>query len=310
MTVTAPVASAHVAGELPASKTSTHSKKVERVYYVMLVPAVALFTFFITLPGLIGMFFSITNYAGYGDWHFIGLTNYAALFSDPRILQSYGFTIFFAVVATVVTNALALFLAIGLNAKITWKKSLRAIYFIPMVISGIVIAYVFNFLFSTTIPAIAASIGWTAGQDSILANERWAWLAIVVVAAWQAIPGAMIIYLAGLLAIPEEVYEAAALDGAKSWRVFRSVTFPLVFGYVVINSILGVKNFLNVYDVIVGLTNGGPGTATSSVAMTIFTGFSGGDYAYQMANAVIYFVITLIISLMQLRIIQRRGVAL
>src|SRR6478735_6897430 len=123
MTVTAPVASTHVAGELPASKTTSHSTKVEKVYYFMLFPAVALFTFFITLPGLIGMFFSITNYAGYGDWHFIGLTNYAALFSDPRILQSYGFTIFFAVVATIVTNALALFLAIGLNSKIKWKKS-------------------------------------------------------------------------------------------------------------------------------------------------------------------------------------------
>ena len=310
MTVTAPVASTHVAGELPASKTTSHSTKVEKVYYFMLFPAVALFTFFITLPGLIGMFFSITNYAGYGDWHFIGLTNYAALFSDPRILQSYGFTIFFAVIATIVTNALALFLAIGLNSKIKWKKSLRAVYFIPMVISGIVIAYVFNFLFSTTIPAIAASIGWAAGQDSILANERWAWLAIVIVAAWQAIPGAMIIYLAGLLAIPEEVYEAAALDGANPWRVFRSVTFPLVFGYVVINSILGVKNFLNVYDVIVGLTNGGPGTATSSVAMTIFTGFSGGDYAYQMANAVIFFILTVAVSVIQLRLIRNRDVEL
>jgi raffinose/stachyose/melibiose transport system permease protein len=310
MTVTAPVASTHAAGELPASKTTTHSKRVERVYYFMLFPAVALFTFFITLPGVIGMFFSITNYAGYGDWHFIGLTNYGALFSDPRILQSYGFTIFFAVVATIVTNALALFLAIGLNSKIKWKKSLRAIYFVPMVISGIVIAYVFNFLFSTTIPAIAASIGWTAGQDSVLANERWAWLAIVIVASWQAIPGAMIIYLAGLLAIPEEVYEAAALDGANPWRVFRSVTFPLVFGYVVINSILGVKNFLNVYDVIVGLTNGGPGTATSSVAMTIFTGFSGGDYAYQMANAVIFFILTVAVSVIQLRLIRNRDVEL
>jgi raffinose/stachyose/melibiose transport system permease protein len=104
-------------------------------------------------------------------------------------------------------------------------------------------------------------------------------VAIVFVAAWQSIAGAMIIYLAGLLSIPGEVYEAASLDGTGAWRRFRSITFPLVFGYVIINSILGLKNFLNVYDVIVGLTNGGPGTATSSIAMTIFTGFSSGDYA-------------------------------
>ena len=106
------------------------------------------------------------------------------------------------------------------------------------------------------------------------------------------------------------MYEAAALDGANPLRVFRSVTLPLVFGYVVINSILGLKNFLGVYDVIVGLTNGGPGTATSSIAMTIFTGFTGGDYAYQMANSVIFFVITVVVSVLQLRLISNRDVEL
>ncbi len=305
-----PPALTPVKGELPPIKTTTRTRKVEKIYFFMLFPAVLLFTLFITLPGLVGMFFSITNYAGFGDWHFIGLTNYSAIFSDPRILQSYGFTFFFAIVATLVVNVLALVLAIGLNSKIKWKRSLRAVYFVPMVISGIVIAYVFNFLFSNSLPAIATAIGWKAGQDSILANESWAWLAIVIVAAWQAIPGAMIIYLAGLLAIPEEVYEAAALDGANPLRVFRSVTLPLVFGYVIINSILGLKNFLGVYDVIVGLTNGGPGTATSSIAMTIFTGFTGGDYAYQMANSVIFFVITVVVSVLQLRLISNRDVEL
>jgi raffinose/stachyose/melibiose transport system permease protein len=131
-----------------------------------------------------------------------------------------------------------------------------------------------------------------------------------VVAAWQAVPGAVIIYLAGLLAIPSDVYEAAAIDGAGAWRQFRSITFPLVAGYVVINTILGIKGFLNVYDVIVGLTNGGPGTSTFSVAMTIFTGFTSGDYAYQMANAVVFFVVTVLISLLQLQLIRRRGVSL
>jgi ABC-type molybdate transport system permease subunit len=126
----------------------------------------------------------------------------------------------------------------------------------------------------------------------------------------RSIPGAMIIYLAGLLSIPGEVYEAASLDGSGAWRQFRSITFPLVFGYVIINSILGLKNFLNVYDVIVGLTNGGPGTATTSIAMTIFTGFSSGDYAYQMANAVLFFILTIVVSLLQLSLIRNRDVEL
>jgi raffinose/stachyose/melibiose transport system permease protein len=302
----------------PAQRAKAHArpevtfprKRVEGTYFIMLLPVVLLFTLFITVPALVGLFYSFTNYQGYGSWKFIGLTNYSALFSDPRILSSYGFTLWFSLVTVIVVNVVAMALAIGLNAKIKLKTALRGVFFIPMVISGIVIAYVFNFLFSTSLPALATSLGITPLQNSILTDSRFAWMAIVVVAAWQAVPGAVIIYLAGLLAIPSDVYEAAAIDGAGAWRQFRSITFPLVAGYVVINTILGIKGFLNVYDVIVGLTNGGPGTSTFSVAMTIFTGFTSGDYAYQMANAVVFFVVTVLISLLQLQLIRRRGVSL
>ncbi|HLL67422.1 MAG TPA: sugar ABC transporter permease [Micromonosporaceae bacterium] len=300
-------ASADTAPPAPSAKPP---RRIDKTFYVMLFPVVALFTLFITVPAVVGMFYSVTNYVGYGNWEFTGLTNYIAIFSDPRILRSYGFTLGFSIVTVVVVNVIALALALGLSAKIKLKTALRGVFFIPMVISGIVIAYVFNYLFSTSLPTIAASLGIGSLETSILANERLAWIAIVVVTAWQAVPGAMIIYLAGLLAIPNEVYEAASIDGAKPWRQFRSITFPLVLGYVVINTILGLKGFLNAYDIIVGLTNGGPGTATMSVAMTIFTGFTSGDYAYQMANAVLFFVVTVVISLLQLRLIQRRGVSL
>jgi raffinose/stachyose/melibiose transport system permease protein len=284
--------------------------RTDPTYYVMLVPVLLLFSVFITLPAIIGAFYSFTNYVGYGDWKFIGLTNYTAIFTDPNILHAYGFTLFFAVFTTIVVNVIALALAMGLSAKIKWKTGLRGIFFIPMVISGLVISYVFNYLFSTTLPTIAQNLGITPLENSILANQNWAWVAIVIVSAWQACPGALIIYLAGLLAIPPDVYEAAAIDGANPWRQFRSITFPLIFGYLVINTILGFKGFLNAYEIIVGLTNGGPGTSTMSVAMTIFTGFNGGDYAYQMANAVIFFIVTLVLSLLQLQLIRRRGVSL
>lgn len=294
----------------PPGPTPVRSRKVDRTYYLMLLPALLLFTVFITLTGLVGMFYSLTNYAGFGDWKFIGLRNYTSMFSDPRILESYWFTIWFAVLTTVVVNAVALLLALGLNGRIKWKTGLRGIYFIPMVLSGIVIAYVFNYLFSNAIPRIATQLGWAGGETSILANENWAWLAIVIVTAWQAIPGAVIIYLAGLMAIPTETYEAAQLDGAGAWRRFRSITFPLLVGYVVINTILGFKGFLNAYDIIVGLTGGGPGTSTMSVAMTIFGGLNGGDYAFQMANAVIFFIFTVLVSLLQLLFVRNREVNL
>ncbi|MDI3422020.1 carbohydrate ABC transporter permease [Streptomyces luteolus] len=282
----------------------------ERTYYLMLIPAVLLFTVFITMTGLVGMFYSFTDYAGFGDWEFVGLSNYTSMLGDSRILESYGFTLWFAVVTTVVVNAVALLLAIGLGGRIRWKTGLRGVYFIPMVISGIVIAYVFNHLFSNAVPALATHLGWEAGQTSLLANESWAWLAVVIVTAWQATPSAMIIYLAGLMAVPKDIYEAAELDGAGPWRRFRSITFPLLIGYVVINTILGFKGFLNAYDIIVGLTGGGPGTATMSVAMTIFGGFEDGEYAFQMANAVVFFLFTAGVSLLQLLFVRNREVNL
>ena len=282
-------------------------RKTELTYYVMLVPIIAAFTFFITFPAVEGMFYSFTNFVGYGHWKFVGLTNYQAAFSDPNIRHSYGFTLLFAITTTIVVNVASLLLALGLNSKIKWQKGFRAVFFLPMVISGLVISYVFNYLFSTSLPLISTNVGFHPLETSILTNSHYAWLGVVFVSAWQSCPGAIIIYLAGLLAIPTEVYEAASIDGATTWKRFAHVTFPLLFPFVVINSVLGLKGFLNVYDVVVGLTNGGPGTSTQSVAMSIFTGFTGGDYAYQMANAVIFFVITLILSVLQLSVIRRQG---
>jgi raffinose/stachyose/melibiose transport system permease protein len=299
------------AGTTAGSRTGrTGTSRVEGTFYAFLLPAITLFTLFITMPAVVGAFYSLTDYVGFGEWSFIGLANFAVLFSDPRILSAYGFTLGFSVVTVLLVNALALLIALGLNARIGLKTALRAIFFVPMVVSGIVIAYVFKFLFSTSLPEIAATLGIDSLRESILANPDLAWVAIVVVTAWQQIPSALIIYLAGLLAVPEEVYEAATLDGATAWKQFSSITLPLIAGYVVINTVLGFKNLINAYDIIVGLTNGGPGTATMSVAMTIFTGFTGGDYAYQMANALVFFVVTLAVSVLQLLIIRRRGVSI
>jgi raffinose/stachyose/melibiose transport system permease protein len=281
--------------------------RTDPVYYLFLFPAVVLFTLAITLPAVLGIFYSFTNFIGFGEWQFIGITNYIAVFSDPAILSSYMFTFGFALVTVLVVNVIAFMLAVALTSRIKWKTGLRAIFVIPMVISGIVIAYVFNFLFSNSLPALGATTGIPWLQESILANPNLAWIGIVIVAAWQSIPGTLLIYIAGLLSIPGEVYEAADIDGATSWYKLRSVTLPLVAGYVVINVILGFKNYLNVYDIIVGLTNGGPGTATRSIAMTIFSGFTGGDYAYQMANATLFFIIAVVISILQLRLTRGRA---
>ncbi|MDN3311407.1 sugar ABC transporter permease [Microbacterium oryzae] len=283
------------------------SKRVEPIYYLFLLPALALFTLAITLPAVIGVFFSLTDSIGIGDWRFIGFTNYVAAFSDPAILSSFLFTFGFSLVTVLLVNVAAFLLAVGLTSRIRFKTGLRAIFVIPMVVSGIIIAYVFQFLFQNSLPAVGSTLGIPFLETSILANPDLAWIGIVIVTAWQAIPGTLLIYIAGLLSIPGEVYEAADIDGASKSQQLLRITLPLVAGYVVINVILGFKNFLNAYDIIVGLTGGGPGTATRSIAMTIIRGFQTGDYAYQMATATLFFIISVIIAIVQLSLTRGRS---
>ncbi|MCS6711961.1 sugar ABC transporter permease [Brachybacterium sp. EF45031] len=278
----------------------TPRRRVDPLHYLFLAPAVLLLTVAITIPALLGFGYSLTNSIGFGDWEFIGLRNYVALFGDENVRRSYGFTLLVALVTTLVVNLVAFALALGLTSRIRFVAALRTIYVIPMVISGIVIAFVFQYLFAQTLPALGTSLGSSWLSTSILASERWAWVAVVLVTAWQSIPSTMLIYIAGLVTIPDEVYEASSLDGATGWQTLRRITLPLVSGFVVINMILCFKNYLNAYDIIVGLTDGGPGIATRSVAMAIFEGFEGGDYAYQMANAMIFFLLSIAIAALQL----------
>lgn len=295
----------------PGSATGTarrsRRRRTDPVYYLFLFPALILFTLAITLPALLGFGYSFTNSMGFGDWDLVGVRNYIALFRDEGVVSAYLFTLGFALVTVVVVNAIGFALALGLTSRIRLQSLLRTIFVLPMVISGIIIAFVFQFLFSNSLPAIGQALGIDVLSSSILANEDLAWIAIVVVTAWSTIPSTMLIYIAGLVTIPAEVYEAGAIDGATGLQQLWRLTLPLVSGYVVINTILGFKNYLNAYDIIVGLTDGGPGTATRSVAMSIFKGFSGGDYGYQMANAAVFFVISIIIAVVQLRITRGKA---
>lgn len=277
---------------------------MSRAFYWMVLPAFVLFFVFHTVPVLQGVYYSLTNYPGYGEHAVIGLRNYVNLFKDDRILDAYLFTFKFAIVATVLTNVIALAIAIGLNARIRFRTALRGVFFIPNVLAILIVGYIFNYLFANSIPAIF-------GGTSILANPELAWVGIVIVAVWQAAAFAIIIYLAGLQTIPEDLLEAAMIDGAGAWRRFVSVVFPLIAPFFTVNMVLSLKNFLQVFDHIVALTNGGPGTATTSVSLLIYTGgFQGGEYAYQTANAIVYFIVIVLVSIFQLRILQRREASL
>jgi len=288
-----------------AGTAKVRQRLAPRTYYWIVWPAVLAFAAFHTLPVIVGVFFSFTNYAGYGDWSFVGIANYLNLFRDDRVLQAYGFSFLFAIVATILTNVISLSIALALNAKIIARDFWRGVFFVPYVLAVLIIGYIFQFLFSNSLPRILSDIPLFA--DNILTNPEWAWTAIVTLAVWQACAFAIIIYIAGLQTIPQELYEAASLDGATPARRFRSITFPLISAFFTINVVLSLKNFLQVFDPIVALTNGGPGTATESVTLLIFRGgFTGGEFAYQTANAVVFFIVITIVSLLQFRVLQSR----
>jgi raffinose/stachyose/melibiose transport system permease protein len=281
--------------------------RTPRTFYWMVVPAVVIFFGLHTVPVLSGMFFSLTNYAGYGTWSLVGLSNYVNLFQDDRVLNAYGFTFGFAIVSTILVNVIALALAMGLNSRIKFQTAFRGVFFIPYVLAILIIGYVFNYLFANSLPAVLTSLGLEGLSGNLLADPDLAWIGIVITTVWQAAAFNVILYIAGLQTIPGELYEAAGIDGASSWRKFRSITFPLIGAYFTINMVLSFKSFLQVFDQIVALTNGGPGTSTESIALVIYRGgFQGGEYGYQMANAVVYLFVIILVSFIQLRFLQRR----
>ena len=264
-------------------------------FLLMTIPVVVLFFLFNTLPLIKGVIYSFTNFRGYGDYDWVGLRNYADLFTDGRVGKSYLFTIKMALVATIVTNVISLILALGLNSKIKFKSTLRGLYFVPNILGALVVGYIFNYFFTYIVPAIF-------NTTSILASSTWAWVGIVIVCAWQAIAMNTIIYISGLSTVPEDVYEAGSIDGATGWAQFKHLTFPLIIPFFSINMVLSVKNFLMVFDQIMALTQGGPAQSTESISFLIYNnGMAGGQFGFQSANAVLFFVIIVAFSVAQLQ---------
>ncbi|WP_277177094.1 sugar ABC transporter permease [Bifidobacterium sp. ESL0690] len=267
----------------------------------MVVPGVIFLFVFMTVPALMGMFYSLTDYRGYGGWNFIGFKNYAQLFTDPSVIHSYIFTIGFALLASILTNVISLLLAVCLTQNIRFRSFLRGVFFLPAVLATIVIGYVFNFIFSQVVTSVGKGLHNDFLSKSILGNSQWAWVAIVIVAVWQACAVTTVIYMTGIESISTDIYEAAKVDGANTVQTFWKITLPLVTPFVMVNMILQLKTQLQVFDLIVALTNGGPGTATQSISFLIYrNGFQGGQFAYQSANAVVYFLLILAISLIQM----------
>ena len=279
----------------------------KRTYLLITIPILALFVCFNTIPLIRGVIYSFTNFKGFGNYDWVGFRNYMDLFTDPRIGNSYLFTIKLAIVATIVTNVISLILALGLNSKIKGKTFLRAAYFVPNVLGALVVGYIFQYIFTYILPEFGKMIGNKTLSSSMLSSTSLAWIAIVVVCAWQNIAMNTIIYISGLQTVPEDVYEAGDLDGATGWKKFRYLTFPLIIPFFTINMVLCVKNFLMVFDQIMAMTQGGPAQSTESISYLIYNnGMKGGSFGYQSANAVVFFIVIVVISVAQMSISSKK----
>lgn len=279
----------------------------ERTFLLITIPIVALFFCFNTLPLIKGVIYSFTNFRGYGSFDWVGLRNYIDLFTDIRVGHSYLFTFKLAIAATILTNVVSLLLALGLNSKIKFKSTLRGAYFIPNVLGALVVGYIFNYFFTYILPAFGEMIGSSTFSSSMLSNTKLAWIAVVIVCAWQSIAMNTIIYISGLQTVPEDVYEAGAIDGATGFRKFQHLTFPLIIPFFSINMVLCVKNFLMVFDQIMALTKGGPAQSTESISYLIYNnGMGGGQFGFQSANAVIFFIVIVVLSAFQMTITGKK----
>ena len=282
-------------------KTSRGAQERKRTFLMITIPVLVLFFCFNTLPLIKGFIYSFTNFKGYGSYEWVGLRNYVDLFQDSRVGKSYLFTFKYALVGTIITDVISLVLALGLNSKIKGKSVLRGIYFIPNVLGGLVIGYIFSFIFTYVLPVLGQKMGIEALSSSMLSSTGKAWIAIVIVGCWQAIAMNTIIYISGLQTVPEDVYEAGSIDGVTGWKQFKYLTFPLIIPFFGINMVLCMKNFLMVFDQIMALTKGGPSQSTESISYLIYqNGMSGGQFGFQSANAFVFFVVIVAVSVLQM----------
>ena len=274
----------------------------KRTFLLITIPILALFVCFNTIPLIRGVIYSFTNFKGFGSYDWVGFRNYIDLFSDVRVGKSYLFTFKLAIASTIVVNVISLLLALALNSKIRAKSFFRGAYFLPNILGALVVGYIFNYFFTYILPAVADMIGIEALSSSILSNPGAAWIAIMIVCAWQAIAMNTIIYISGLQTVPEDVYEAGGLDGATGWKQFKYLTFPLIIPFFSINMVLCVKNFLMVFAQIMALTKGGPAQSTESISYLIYNnGMSGGQFGFQSANAVVFFIVIVVVSVAQMK---------
>lgn len=285
--------------------------------YAFLSPALLLFGVTVIYPMARSLQYSFHRWPlGSAPKEFVGLDNYRRLlFEDDKFHQAVGNTLFFTVASVAPTIVLALLLALVLNSQgLRARGFFRTVYFVPVVTSLVAVSYVWRWLLEPTFGLVNTALGWV-GVDGPgwLSDPDWALEGVVAMTVWRDVGYYMVIFLAGLQTIPKEINEAAAIDGANAWQRLRRITVPLLNPSIVLASVIGVIYGLQLFTQVYVMTGspsklpGGPiGSTTSVVLYIVQSAFRPLEMGYPSAAAMLLFVIIMIVTLVQLRVVQRR----
>lgn len=288
-----------------AARRPRRSHSVSRTTLLYIVPALAFYAFVLIVPTLRGATLAFTNWNGLdATFGFVGLANFAKVLTSPASLGAIIVTLTIAFFYTVIVNVLGLLLALGVHSRIKSRNLLRVFLFAPAVMTPVVTAYLWKYILAPTGPLniLFDALGLGALKQSWLGTPEWALFSIILVLVWQFSGYHMVIYLAGLQGIPDELLEAAAVDGAGPMRKFWSIVRPLLAPAITINVMLSIIGGLKIFDQVWVMTGGGPGGSTHTLSTLLYRdAFQYGEFGSSIAMAVILFLLVALISGVQYR---------
>lgn len=276
-------------------------KAVKKYWPIFLLPTMAAFLIGFIIPFIEGIYLSFCNFTSIKDAKFVGIQNYIEAFKDSNFLGSFKFTTLFAIVSLVLINVLAFLVALALTQNIKGKNIFRTVFFMPNLIGGIVLGYVWQLIFDGI---------FVKFDTALKLNETLGFWGLVILVGWQQIGYMMIVYIAGLQAIPGDIQEAAMIDGAtRMQRLFR-ITIPNMMPSITICTFLTITNSFKLFDQNLALTGGEPLHKTEMLALNIYSTFYGrvGAEGVGQAKAVVFFIIVVAIGLLQLKLTRDKEV--
>ena len=287
-------------------------EQIENVLFTL--PAVILVSATIYIPFILSGYYSLTKWNGISkEPEFIGIQNFITIFTDKssNFLNSILFTTRYTVVFIIFANIFALALAVALTQKFKLANLMRGVFFVPYIMSMTIVGFIWKFIFSQGFAKLFEMTGWDWLNLSWLGNPKLAFYSVAFVGIWQSVGFYIVLYIAGLQAIPKDILEAATVDGASGFRRFFSVTFPMLWPSITTCVFMSLTNSLKVFDIILALTQGGPGKATASVTLEIYReAFQNNNYGLGSAESIVYFVFVLILTQVVLKAFNKRDVGL